>query len=248
MEEMVSKLAANPDVLGLIEYGNARKEDDHIPGDYDLVVILEEKDADVESLHFYVSGVPADLNVRTLDEIRSLRRAEGFDSVLLDGRISHDPDGQVSIAIRELRDRHAATPAEAPSQQSFAFERHGTKHVFDKIRGRLETMPTLCAHLLHQNVYWLVRHYFLFRGLDYKGEKAALGHIGRHEPELFQRIEAFYGTTDLAEQTELCRHIAEAVLEPVGGMWREDELLTFGDQEKGKDTFRRLFGRDFSGA
>jgi hypothetical protein len=120
--ELVLKLINNPDVVGLLEYGNAQYTDQRVDGDYDLIVVVEERDRDVESLHFHVAGVPVDLNVRSLDDIRD----------------------------------------------------------------------TWCA-------------------------------------------------TSRAEQAELLRDIAEAVLEPVGGLWKDDEILTFGDQEKGKELFNKLF-------
>ena len=60
-------------------------------------------------------------------------------------------------------------------------------------------------------------------------------------------LERFYESADCDEQVELARVLAQTVLAPVGGMWEEGEVLAFGDQEKGREAFRRLFpapGRD----
>jgi len=38
--------------------------------------------------------------------------------------------------------------------------------------------------------------------------------------------------------------VAETVLEPVGGLWNKDEVLTFGNQKKGRELFDKLFVRD----
>ena len=59
---------------------------------------------------------------------------------------------------------------------------------------------------------------------------------------IFKSLERFYQTTDHAEQTKLFRSIADVVLAPVGGMWKDDEVLTFGDQEKGRELYRMLLG------
>jgi len=243
---MVQKLRDNPEVVGLLEYGSARCADETILGDYDLIAILKDKDPSVHGLHFYVGGVPVDLNLFTLDEIRELPSDADtfrFDSILVRARIIHDPTELVAQEIHDLKERLKGIPAKTPITDSFAETRFGTKHIFDKIKGRFESMPTLCAHLLHGNVYWLVQHYFHARGLDYKGEKHALEYLREHEGETYSYIEEFYATADLTRKAELCERIAEVVLRPVGGMWRDDEVITFGDQEKGRQMFQSLLGK-----
>jgi len=239
--EMVSALINNPEVVGLIEYGSARRHDEEIHGDYDLIVVVEERDPEVESLHFHVRGVPVDLNIRSLDDIRDTWCAEGFDSILLDGRIFHDPSGCLGKEIEELRQRDAETPR-GPSRRNTPGIRHGHRHILDKVRHRSESMPTLSSYLLHQAAYWLVRQYFEVRDLEFKGDKHALDFLREHEPAIFKSLERFYRITAHDEQTELFRSMAEAVLAPVGGLWKDGEVLAFGDQKKGRELFGRLLG------
>jgi len=59
---------------------------------------------------------------------------------------------------------------------------------------------------------------------------------------MYGSLERFYRITDLGEQTELFHSIAEDVLGPIGGLWQDDEVLTFGDQGKGIALFHRLLG------
>ena len=241
IRQMVDALRNNPEVVGLMEYGSAHHSDEEIHGDYDLVVVVEERDPEVESLHFRVGGVPVDLNIRSLGDIRDMRSAVGFDAILLDGRIVHDPSGRLAEEIQALRQRDG----EAPRQQSkpnVPSMRHGHRHILDKVRDRRESMPTLSSYLLHQGAYWLARQYFEIRNLEFRGDKHALEFLREHEPVIFTSLERFYRITDHAEQTELFRSMAEAVLAPVGGLWRDDEVLTFGDQKKGRALFRRLLG------
>ena len=120
--------------------------------------------------------------------------------------------------------------------------RHGAKHTFDKLREPRDLPLTLKRYLLHQCVYWSLPQYFEIRGLQYKGEKRGLAFLRENEPDLYHRLEEFYATTDPGEQARLARAIQEAVLSPVDGLWGDRELLTFGDQTKGKEVFRLLFG------
>ena len=105
IKSMVATLMDNPDELGLLEYGSSSAGDAQIPGDYDLLAILNNMTPRVESLHFYVDGIPVDLNLRTLDEIHRVARATGFDRILLDGRVIYDPSGSLTQEIQDLKER-----------------------------------------------------------------------------------------------------------------------------------------------
>ena len=240
IDEMIDTLKNNPEVVGLIEYGSAECSDSEINGDYDLIAVLKQRDPEVESLHFHIGEVPVDLNVRSIEDIQDIWCATGFDSVWLDGRIIHDPSGKIKQEIEVLRQRHAEVPRENRNL-NVAGMRHGARHILDKIRDRQESMATLSSYLLHQGMYWIVPQYFQIRGLEFKGEKNALEYIRKHEPEIFQSITEFYKTTERTRQADLFRSVAEAVLKPVGGLWNKDEVLTFGNQKKGRELFDILF-------
>lgn len=242
IRELVEKLIGSPDVVGLIEYGSAQYQDRDIHGDYDLFAVLTERAPEVESLHFYVGDTPVDLNLRTLDEIRVIVRAEGFDSVLLDGRIIHDPSGGVSREIRALRERHQKSSSPTLSPRKVGGLRHGARHTFDKLRDGRHGSTTLGRYMLHQCVYWALPQYFEVRGLQYRGEKHALAYLRQNEPDLYDAFKRFYASADFDRQARLAKTIEEEVLAPIGGLWKRGEILAFGDQAKGREVFQKLFG------
>ena len=245
--EMIELLRNNPAIVGLMEYGSASYLDETIEGDYDLVAVVGRQVSEVESLHFYVDETPVDLNIRTVQQIDLMDRADGFDSILLDVRIIHDPSGRVMRTLGGLRKRHHSNPVPRIRNDRIADKRHGAKHTFDKVRRGRDLPLTLKRYLFHQCVYWALIEFFEIRGLQYRGEKHGLAFLQQNEPDLFHMFEEFYGTTDPCEQARLARLIEEAVLDPLGGMWQDGEMLAFGDQEKGEEIFRVLFGRCWVG-
>ena len=242
--DMVEVLRGSPRVVGLAEYGSASHTDEVIHGDYELIVVPDAGFPDIESLHFHVGETPVDLNVRTLEQIAGMDRANGFESILLEARVIYDPSGEVRKSLAGLRDRHHRSARPQMGQERIAGMRHGARHTFDKLRGGRDVPVTLTRYMLHQCVYWAVPQYFEIRGLPYKGEKHGLAYLKEHEPRLFQCIEEFYATTDPREQERIARAIEVAVLAPVGGLWEDGELLTFGDGVRGEEAFRLLFGED----
>ncbi len=250
VDEMMSALRRHPGILGLVGFGSDHQVDDYSVGDCDLFVVLKHKESAVGSLHFYVGAIPVDLNLITLDEIRHLDTMDGFRWVaLLDGRVLHDPTGKVTYELEVLRRRRQTISPKTLSEHAIARMRHGHKHVFDKIKGRLNTMPIFCRFLLSTDIYWLIETYFRVRHLTFKGEKDAIEYLRHHEPQILEAIAEFYATHDLERQVAIVYSISELVLAPVGGMWRNDEVLAFGDensenlQEQGYEVFCKLFGQ-----
>ncbi|MCU0653012.1 MAG: hypothetical protein MUD10_02025 [Candidatus Pacebacteria bacterium] len=245
IEGMLIALKSNKNVLGLLEYGSSRQHDDFLTGDYDLFVILRTKDSDIESLHFYINGIPVDFNIKTLGEIKKLKFAEGFETALLGARIIHDPAGKVRQELQKLTRRHNKHKSAGITAHEIALTRHGHKHIFDKIKGRTEKAPLLCRLLLNANIYWLIETYFNVRNMQFMGEKLAVDFLEKNEPEIFRLINDFYSAEGLNEKEEISKRLTELILAPVGGSWNGDELLAFGDekklQQKGEELFQKLF-------
>lgn len=254
LSEMLRKLEQNPNVLGIIEYGSNTATDPIEAGDYDLMVILRHRNQAVTSLHFHVNGTPVDLGLITNEELRKLAPADSFYmSILLTGRILYDPTGTLHEQRIQPAQANAMEQRIQQSEHTIAFIRHGHRHLLDKVQGRFATMPTLCRLLLNTNIYWLLENYFRLRDLPFLGPKQSLAHLQTRDVRLHELIETFYSTEELAQKVALTYEITELVLAPVGGMWRTDEILAFGDQiyaieersrdlqQQGQACFQELF-------
>lgn len=245
---MLAHLKAHRAVLGLVAYGSDHAADGYTQGDIDLFVVLQEKDPAVESLHFYINDTPVDLNLITLDQLRNLESEHGFAFFALqNGRVIFDRSGSLDYEIRKLRERATLNEPINLSQHELAFIRHGHRHIFDKLRNRLESMPLTSRLLMHSNIYWLVVNYFQVRGLPYRGEKQALEYLREYDPQVYAGLQDFYTAENIERQVEISREISQRVLRPIGGLWRRDEVLAFGNpdeydlQRRGNALFRQLF-------
>ena len=107
--------------------------------------------------------------------------------------------------------------------------------------------------LLATNIYWLVQTYYRVRCIQYPGEKDALEHLQSEEPDLYADIQRFYASQDLQEMLKISERLTDVVLSPIGGQWREGELLAFGTtdsaaalQSKGYEMFQNLLDEEES--
>ena len=248
LKNLVARLESNPSVVGIVRYGRRPLTDASPGGDFDLFVFVKERPPDIESIHFYVGDIPVDLSLRSLDDLRSDEPLTAFDTVLVDAEILHDETGILAQEMASLGERWLLTSGDL-TEHEVHMSRFCQQHVLDKVRGRITDEPLLCEFLLATNIYWLVRTYFRVRCIPYLGEKDALEWLEVNDPEVYADMQRFYASHDLNEKLDVNERLTEAVLAPIGGPWRREELLVFGThtdvtrlQSKGQKVFSELFG------
>ena len=248
LKALVTQLKRNPSVIGLARYGSRSPADLSAGGDFDLFVFVEDRPHDIESIHFYVAGIPVDLNIRCLEDLHRLEPLTPFDTALIDAEILYDRIGTLPQELAALDERWQREPGQL-TEHGVNMRRFCQQHVLDKARGRTATDRLLCQFLLATNIYWLVEAYFAVRCLHFPGEKHALKWLSAKEPQIHAEISRFYESDDLDEKLEMNERLTELVLAPVGGPWRRDELMVLATGpdavhllSQGETIFRSLLG------
>ncbi|MGD9889835.1 MAG: hypothetical protein AB7R89_01955 [Dehalococcoidia bacterium] len=223
--DLIARLVDHPKLVGIVRYGGRSVEAPAPGGDLDLCLIVDERPPPMESIHFYVGSLPVDLNLRTWRDLERDPPLTPIDDAILAGEVLYDRDGDLAQRLRGCANRRVTMVLSA---HDLALIRFGQRHSLDKVVGRLATDPLLCRMLLESNVYWAIRHYFTVRDLSFPGDRAALVYLAQHESATYKDIEAFYRETGLPARLALATGISEQILAPVGGLWRRDEVLSFG--------------------
>ncbi|NKB70221.1 MAG: hypothetical protein GKR89_24380 [Candidatus Latescibacteria bacterium] len=248
LPDLVAHLKANPFVLGIVRYGRRLVDDASPAGDFDLAVFVEERSADLESIHFHCGPIPVDLSVRTVVDCQGEERLDWIDLQIAKGEILFDRTGALAPVLEQAAVRWADRGLELP-QHAVNMNRFSQTHVLDKVRHRLDSDPLLCEFLLGSNIGWLVRTYFSVRGKPYPGERGALEYLAAEEGQMHRQINRFYGCQNLADKFSISQGLTEQGLAPIGGSWQRGELISFGTRadaedlnEKGEALFVCLFG------
>lgn len=252
LEDLVDRLEGNPAVLGIARYGGRRLADSSQGGDFDLFVFLEKYALEVESIHFYVGGIPVDMSIRTLDCLHHSKPIASIDITLVNAEILYDKTGLLKEGISGLSERWSGTSS-VLTEAWVAQERFHRRHVLEKAGRRLLELPLVCELMLATNIYWLIQDYFPLRGMSYPGGlRRALNWLEAEDPTVYAAIHDFFALHDLRDKLTISEQLTELILSPVGGAWKESEVLalamspdTVQLQSKGKEIFRDLFGCSF---
>ncbi len=248
ISDLIERLKASPEVLGIVRYGSRTIQDNSKGGDFDLFVIVQMRDPDLESIHFYWGQTPVDLGLRTLHDLEQEKPLSYIDPGLADGEILFDRTGTLQELVGAAADRWTE-PINPLPESEVVLTRFYQQHVLEKVKGRIEADPVFCNMLLSINITWLLHIYYKVRYKKFPGEKVALDWIRRKEPDIAAKIEAFFETTSLKLKLSLSEKLTDLVLEPIGGPWERAEVLGFGVDSKGtnlktkaEEAFSRLLG------
>jgi len=224
--ELIDRLKGNPDVLAILRYGSGIGPD---AADTDLCVVVAERPAGLESVHFWLEAGPVDMNIRTLEEIcgQDVAPLPGLDDVLREGQVLFERRPGLLGAL----DHAGSDEPGPPSDEAVVQMRFGHAHYLAKLDHYRDRDPLLCDVLIGGAVYWLLHAYAAVRRLSYRGEKATLAAIGADDARMLEEIAAATGVGALAERIEALRRLTERVLQPVNGSWRKDEELYMADAE-----------------
>ena len=136
INDLIQHLKRNPNVYALVRYGGRRVNDDSPGGDFDLYVIIDKIETPIESIHFHLSRIPVDLNIRKLDDLLLAESVSFIDMVLPAGEILFDRNGEVTKLLPQLQNRWNPRTSTISNSQ-IDWERFSQKHVLDKLRFRL---------------------------------------------------------------------------------------------------------------
>lgn len=104
--------------------------------------------------------------------------------------------------------------------------RYGHFHNLMKLRHWMREDAEIAELYAAGMTYWILFSYFRARGLHYPGIDKGVAYARQHTPGLVEKLaESLRPGSD---RLTLLEEASEIALEPVGGVWRGDDVLTRG--------------------
>lgn len=233
LDEVCARLARHPQVDGLILVGSAQRPPIPAYADFDLVLVLADNPL---GLHVGVTTIDARLTDLIFVERSHVQ-------TILDATQPVDPDawvGRLAAWLAEgtvLFDRHGElAAAQAKSLAASVLRPLDATDVTQAWVG-LNYNVVQTARLLTSDdpVYqlaamvrmqWfgvgdLLAHYLTIRRLPWRGEKAAIRHLQREDPDYLAQFQRFLSANDPGAKFALYRQLAAEAAAPAGGLWPE---------------------------
>ena len=192
LRHMIDLLKGNPRVLGMVRFGGCSQDVMSPEGDFDLFVFVEDRDWDIDSIHFYVGDIPVDLAIRTLGDPQS---EEPFaHAALVNGEILYDRTGAVHTEMETLKERWEPDQR-ALTEVERSFARLAGEDALDEIQRQLDSDPLSCSFVLNTNINELVKTYFEVRSIPFDGERKALEWFKENDTDVYGDLQNFFAAS-----------------------------------------------------
>lgn len=236
-DEVLSRLAQQTVVDGLIVVDSASQGQMTAVSDYDLVIILAALPVPLHTGVTYIDGRFTDLLFHTADQIEQILAAvEPFAfwdwvgrlvSWLATGQVVFDRHGQVLEAQAKVQNGAWLAPVSKDTAYGAWQRINYNLQVVQRYLTSDDPTYLMAADLRMllfgpQDLFW---NYFEIRQLQPASEKQQIGYLQKHDPAFLALFNRFLAETDRQEKFRLYKRLAAQVLAPIGTHWQPGETI-----------------------
>lgn len=224
IESFIEHMKQNEKVIGIVEYGGRTYTDMSVGGDYDLSIIFDKPlSKNFSGVHFHINGIPIDCMLLSVEDFMSEVVLNEFLLVHLNCKILYDRNNITAGILKKIQITWSR-PKELSDFEKMLF-RYTFKHILDKLENRLHENELYTRYFIYSQFDWFLSCYARIKGWEVGKPKLYLKLIETHEPNLFGIISNLYSENSLEIQFELLKQCANYMLNPIGGLWKENEVL-----------------------
>lgn len=224
IQSFIDHLKSKKEVIGIVEYGGRSYTDMTHGGDYDLTVILDEPlSENLNGVHFHIAGIPVDCMILSKDLFLHDTPITDFLLAHLNCTILFDRNNVTSDLLKKIKDSWG-TPKEISEFEKHFFRFVG-RHSLDKLEHRLLDDPIYSKYIIFSSFDFYLNCYARINNLEIGKSKLYLSHIKDKLPTLYHLIGEMYSSSDLIRQYEILKEVTVQIFEPIGSIWKDNELL-----------------------
>lgn len=227
---VLGRLAAHPDVDGILLMGSTGTAALTPASDYDLLLVLAALPVPLRLVTTWVDGRLTEAYCTTTAALERIVAApapwpdaseEGVVLTWLQaGRIAHDRAGRLAGA--QAAARHLPPPVPAGNREVYRAWRKIGYNVAQLTRYLASDdplAPLVVETRLLYSLFEVLFHYFTVRRLPWRGEKQALRHLADHDPAYVSLLRQCLAEPDRRRKVDQYAELARRTLAPVGGPW-----------------------------
>jgi hypothetical protein len=211
LKRLVEKALGLPGIVAVGAYGSTASELWSAHSDLDLIFIMEQ-DAPVNSVHFFLDGIPVDLNLKQRARWTTGDR----------GWLPPEPVTPLWDPAGLFRDMEPPTRIAEDAAQ----DRYAHTHRLLKLRKWIGRDDEIADLLAAGATHWIAVTWFHARNLRFPGIDLAVARWRVDDPDMIDLLTG--AARDRHDRLERIATASERALAPVGGLWREGEIHMTG--------------------
>jgi hypothetical protein len=248
LSAVIERLAARPEVEGLLTIGSTGPAAVTPASDYDLVVVLNSMPVPLHVALTYIDERLTDIIFVLAAELEGEAGQWGLSQLhrwLRGGHIVFDRAGRLAAAQTTAQ----ATPEAAITDQEQYAAWFSANYNLQQTR-RMLASDDLAYQIavdlrLLFSLHDVWRHYFVARHLQLAGEKAQTNYLLAHDPAFLLAFQGCLQATDRLSKFQRYELLAAQALAPLGGRWPADVTAIMPDPDAPWSTDAPVIGLMF---
>jgi len=241
LASLLEQLKASPRVRGIFTTGTTAATM-NLASDLDLVIVLDRNPEGLRSIYTMIEDRFSEIFFFETDFLNELATkaevtGEEFDGMFVEwlakGRIEHDPDGLLLTLKNKLE---AKPPRQVVSDSLSRGDWVKANYNFIANTRFFKSGDELYHRALEIRLLYstieLVTAYFSFRGIPWRGEKAAVQYLGRHDREFLATFQRYTASTTLAEKMKCYEELFKKVFAGEFQKWDQDFVVAISKESK----------------
>ena len=234
LDEVVLRLASHPDVDAAALGGSSRESQMTPESDIDLLIVVDEKLANLRTGVTWIEGRMGDLLFVTRSEVDAIASTEPMSGVdawvgrvarfLAHGRILVDPGGRLAKAQKAARQlpEMASGPTRGDAYRAWHKINYDRQHNRRMLTSDDSDYATALDLRLLYGLDDVFTGYFAIRYVRWEGEKAAIRYLRERDPAFLELFNRCLAEQDRGMKFSLYEQLCQEATTPAGGLWPEE--------------------------
>lgn len=253
LNNLIKTLNLNNDVDAVFLTGSHADGTDKPYSDIDLIIVLNENTAHLESVFTYINGTFADIFIFDQSDLQKMSDGSRdslysvFMSWLKYSDIKFDKSGKTT-KLKKITDIKSVNKKEDNSKQN-VLQKINYNYIcnlryFDSEDSIYH--EALQVRLLY-SLIGLITGYFTLRDMQWKGEKNAVKYLKENDSDFYTKWQQYFKTTELSSKVKLYKSLVKLTLPDADMLW--DTNLTYLKGKNGerntvklKNYWKKLIG------
>ncbi|PIT91640.1 hypothetical protein COU12_01980 [Candidatus Jorgensenbacteria bacterium CG10_big_fil_rev_8_21_14_0_10_54_38] len=243
LSNLIEKLKSSPRVKGIFSTGTTATKMNP-SSDIDFVVVLDKNTEEIKSVYTTIENRFSDVFFFDIEFLNQLENktevsANNFDGMFLEwlmsGKIEHDPENLL-VTLKNKIDRNPPLQSIFDSEKRDLWIKTNYNFIANSRYYNLndELYNKALEFRLLYSVIELITAYFSFRGIPWRGEKAAVKYLEEHDSEFFSIFQKYAQSNTLDDKMNYYKDLFNKIFFGEYQKWKEDFIVPIS-QKTGYD-------------
>ncbi|MBI2024241.1 hypothetical protein HYT00_02555 [Candidatus Giovannonibacteria bacterium] len=240
LENLIEKMKSSPRVKGIFTTGTTASK--LTPSsDIDLVVVLDKNEAGIKLVYTTVEKHFSDIfffDVDFLNQLKNKREvfANNFEGMFLEwlikGKIEHDPDNLLFALKKEFSENPPLQKVDESEKRDFWVKTNYNYIANLRYYSGDDLYKKALEMRLLYSVSELINAYFSFRGVAWRGEKAAIKYLEKNDQGFLSIFEAYSKSNSLEDKMKRYEGLFGKIFFGEYQKWDNNFVITVSNQNQ----------------